>query len=73
MDALHGEAWKVCQDLMTNEDLKKPDGYKLILKELAQIEKVGVVRKTESFEAYFERLPPAGAALGRPEGLVGRA
>ena len=55
MDALHGEAWKVCQDLMTNEDLKKPDGYKLILKELMQIEKVGVVRKTESFEAYFER------------------
>ena len=55
MDALHGEAWKVCQDLMTNEDLKKPDGYKLILKELTQIEKVSVVRKTESFEAYFER------------------
>ena len=51
LDVLHGEAWKACQDLMLDsEKLKSPDGYKEIFKTLGQIEKAGVIRKTEAFD-----------------------
>ncbi|CAK9062808.1 unnamed protein product [Durusdinium trenchii] len=56
MDALHGEAWRCCQDLLMDMDtLQKPDGYKAIFKALQTIEKVTVVRKTEEFDKFFER------------------
>ena len=55
LDALHGEAWRACQDLLTKADeLKKPNGYKLIFECLQTIEKAPIIRKTEAFDQYFE-------------------
>ena len=55
MDALHGEAWRACQDLLTDPKLKEIDGYKAIFEALASIEKAGVIRKTEAFDVFFDR------------------
>ena len=56
LDNLHGEAWRVCQDLIANpEALRQDDGYKAVLKCLQSIEKVGVVKKTEAFDAFFDK------------------
>jgi len=56
LDALHGEAFKACEDLMiAPEALKKEDGYKEILKALQSIEKVNVIKKTEAFDRFFDR------------------
>ena len=56
LDALHGEAFKACEDLMSApEALKKEDGYKEILKALQSIEKVSVIKKTEAFDRFFDR------------------
>ena len=55
LDALHGEAWRACQDLLTKADeLKMPNGYKLIFECLQTIEKAPIIRKTEAFDQYFE-------------------
>ena len=57
LDALHGEALKACQDLMLEtEKLQEPEGYKLIFAKLQQIEKAGVIKKTEAFDQYFSYL-----------------
>ena len=56
LNALHGEAWRACQDLMIKpEELQVVDGYKQIFKALQTIEKVTVVKKTEQFDRFFER------------------
>eukprot|EP00439_Symbiodinium_sp_Y106_P051141 s6716_g6.t2 len=56
LDNLHGEAWRVCQDLLSSpEALRAEDGYKAVLKCLQSIEKVGVVKKTEAFDAFFDK------------------
>eukprot|EP00439_Symbiodinium_sp_Y106_P007836 s217_g1.t1 len=56
LDALHGEAWKSCQDLLANpEKLRGADGYKQIFSALQSIEKVGVIKKTEAFDIFFDR------------------
>ena len=53
---LHDEAWRVGADLASNGDqLKAPDGCKLILRCLQGIEKVNMIRKTEAFDAYFDK------------------
>ena len=55
LDALHGEAWRACQDLMSQpDDLKRTDGYKLIFQSLQSIEKAPIIRKTEAFDRFFE-------------------
>ena len=59
MDALHGEAWRACEDLMAEpEKLREKDGFKHIFKALQSIEKVGVIRKTEAFDQFFEKCYP---------------
>ena len=55
MDNLHDEAWRVCQDLLTDEKLKQPDGYKEIFRCLQKIEKVTVLKKTEAFDNFFDK------------------
>ena len=56
LDALHGEAFRACQDLMLEtEKLQEPDGYKLIFAKLQQIEKAGVIKKTEACDQYFDK------------------
>ncbi|CAE6960692.1 unnamed protein product [Symbiodinium sp. CCMP2592] len=56
LDALHGEAFRTCQDLLLEADkLKEPKGHEHILKALMQIEKAGVIRKTEAFDQFFDR------------------
>eukprot|EP00438_Fugacium_kawagutii_P008061 Skav219569 [mRNA] locus=scaffold3203:12014:25029:+ [translate_table: standard] len=56
LDALHGEAWRACQELLTDMDkLKAVDGYKHVFVALQQIEKVTIVKKTEQFDKFFER------------------
>ncbi|CAE7814668.1 GIP [Symbiodinium sp. CCMP2456] len=56
LDALHGEAFRACQDLMLEaEKLQEPEGYKLIFAKLQQIEKAGVIKKTEAFDQYFDK------------------
>lgn len=55
VDALHGEAWRSCEDLLTEPGLKEKDGYKLVFQALQAIEKVGVIKKTEAFDKFFER------------------
>ena len=56
LDALHGEAWRSCQDLLLDaEGLRKEDGYKKVSAALQSIEKVGVIKKTEAFDHFFER------------------
>ena len=56
LDALHGEAWRSYQDLLLDaEGLRKEDGYKKVFAALQSIEKVGVIKKTEAFDHFFER------------------
>ena len=56
MDALHGEAYKACEELMTDpEKLKEADGYKLIFQSLQAIEKVSIVKRTEAFDKFFDQ------------------
>ena len=55
MDNLHDEAWRVCQDLLTDEKLRNVDGYKEVLRCLQKIEKVTVLKKTEAFDNFFDR------------------
>ena len=55
MDNLHDEAWRVCQDLLTDEKLKQPDGYKEVFRCLQKIEKVTVLKKTEAFDNFFDK------------------
>ena len=56
LDALHGEAWRCCATLLEDTTkLREKDGYKHIFKCLQQIEKVTVIKKTEAFDAYFEK------------------
>ena len=56
LDALHGEAWKCCQELLDQtEKLREREGYKHIFKALQQIEKVTVIKKTEAFDSFFEK------------------
>ena len=56
MDNLHGEAWRVCQDLLLDsEKLRREDGYKEVLACLQKIEKVTVIKKTEAFDLFFDR------------------
>eukprot|EP00435_Cladocopium_sp_Y103_P021956 s3297_g5.t1 len=56
LDALHGEAWRACQDLLTDmEKLRAVDGYKHVFSALQKIEKVSIVKKTEQFDKFFER------------------
>ena len=56
LDALHGEAWRCCQDLLQDvEKLREKDGYKHVFKALQQIEKVTVIRKREAFDNFFEK------------------
>ena len=56
LQALHGEAHKACADLIVEPDkLKVKDGYKKLLKALGQIEKAGVIRKTEAFDQFFDK------------------
>ena len=56
IDALHGEAWQACEELLTeDEKLREKDGYKRIFKALQSIERVGVIKKTEAFDQFFER------------------
>eukprot|EP00435_Cladocopium_sp_Y103_P012322 s1186_g3.t1 len=55
LDALHGEAYKACEDLMTqHERLKEPEGYKHIFAALQTIEKVNIVKRTEAFDKFFD-------------------
>ena len=55
IDALHGEAWNACQDLLKEpEKLRVPKGYELVFKALSSIEKETIIRKTEAFERFFD-------------------
>ena len=56
LNGLHGEAWRCCQDLITDmAKLSEEDGYKHIFSCLQSIEKVTVVKKTEQFDRFFEK------------------
>ena len=55
VDALHGEAWRACEELLTEPKLREKDGYKLVFSALQSIEKVGVIKKTEAFDRFFEK------------------
>ena len=56
LDALHGEAWRACQDLLADTDkLREVDGYKFVFEALATIEKAGIIRKTEAFDHFFDK------------------
>ena len=56
LNGLHGEAWRCCQDLLTQMDkLTELQGYKHVFAALQSIEKVSVVKKTEQFDRFFER------------------
>ena len=55
VDALHGEAWRACEELLTEPKLREKDGYKLVFAALQAIEKVGVIKKTEAFDRFFEK------------------
>eukprot|EP00435_Cladocopium_sp_Y103_P033927 s248_g8.t1 len=55
LDALHGEAFKACEELMSqHEKLREQDGYKHIFRSLQSIEKVSIVKKTEAFDKFFD-------------------
>ena len=55
IDALHGEAWTACQDLLKEpEKLRVPKGYEMIFEALGMIEKETIIRKTEAFEKFFD-------------------
>ena len=54
IDGLHGEAWKAVQDLTLDlAKLKEKEGYKHVLAALQSIEKIGIIKKTEAFDAFF--------------------
>lgn len=56
VDALHGEAWDACQELLRDpEKLKVAKGYELVFKALGSIEKETIIRKTEAFESFFDQ------------------
>ena len=56
LDALHGEAWRACQDLLEDTGkLREVDGYKAVFNALATIEKAGIIRKTEAFDQFFDK------------------
>ena len=56
LQALHGEAYKACADLMLDpEKLRNKDGYNKIFRALGQIEKAGIIRKTEAFDQFFDK------------------
>ena len=51
IDALHGEAWRACEELLAEPaKLREKEGYKLVFKALQSIEKVGVI-----FDQFFEK------------------
>ena len=55
VNCLHGEAWKTVEPLVLEPSkLRKVDGYKEIFTALQQIEKEGIIRKTEAFDHFFE-------------------
>ncbi|CAJ1341756.1 unnamed protein product [Effrenium voratum] len=55
LEALHGEAWRICEPLTLQlAELKQPDGYQLIFKQLQQLEKAPIIRKTEAFDHFFD-------------------
>eukprot|EP00435_Cladocopium_sp_Y103_P068123 s744_g31.t1 len=57
LDALHGEAFKACEELMAeHEKLREVDGYKHIFKALQSIEKVSIVKRTEAFDRFFDAM-----------------
>ena len=56
MDALHGEAWRCCQDLILDlPAIQRTDGCKEVFRRVQAIEKVTVVKKTEQFDRFFDR------------------
>ncbi|CAK9045239.1 unnamed protein product [Durusdinium trenchii] len=56
IDALHGEAWRACEELLEDPvKLKEKDGYKHVFACLQSIEKVGVLKKMEAFDNYFKK------------------
>ena len=56
LDALHGEAWRACQELLNDiDELRKEKGYLLIFRALQSVEKVTVIKKTEAFDQFFEK------------------
>lgn len=69
IDALHGEAWTACQDLLKEpEKLRVPKGYEMVSEALGMIEKETTMRKTEAFGKFFDhshRNKPLTATLGR--------
>ena len=69
IDALHGEAWTACQDLLKEpEKLRVPKGYEMVFEALGMIEKETIMRKTEAFGKFFDhshRNKPLTATLGR--------
>ena len=57
LDALHGEAWRACEELLEDPvNLKEKDGYKHVFACLQSIEKVGVLKKMEAFDNYFKKM-----------------
>eukprot|EP00435_Cladocopium_sp_Y103_P045672 s349_g13.t1 len=57
LDALHGEAFKACEELMAeHEKLREVDGYKHIFKALQSIETVSIVKRTEAFDRFFDAM-----------------
>lgn len=55
LNGLHGEAWKACQELITDmAKLSEEQGYKHVLACLQSIEKLAV-KKTEQFDRFFEK------------------
>eukprot|EP00913_Durusdinium_trenchii_P019561 g18388.t1 len=56
LNGLHGEAWRACQDLITDmAKLSEERGFQHVLSALQSIEKVTVIKKTEQFDRFFER------------------
>ncbi|CAK9023806.1 unnamed protein product [Durusdinium trenchii] len=56
LNGLHGEAWRACQDLITDmARLSEERGFQHVLSALQSIEKVTVIKKTEQFDRFFER------------------
>ena len=56
IDALHGEAWTACQELLKEpEKLRVVKGYELVFAALTTIEKETIIRKTEAFERFFDQ------------------
>ena len=56
LNGLHGEAWRACQDLITDmAKLSEERGFQHVLAALQTIEKVTVIKKTEQFDRFFEQ------------------